>query len=147
MGMETCLQTSISTNIEIYDTNGLICKTSNTLTNKGRSIIGQLLLSNKKIDSVILSEEENTGLTQLMPKDAVYLDIINYYSTISNTTGELTINIETSADVSTTGSITLNSIGLAMGDVLFSVANAGGIALGSNPISILYQIKIKLTQL
>lgn len=147
MALESCLSANLSTNIEITnrDTGELLCKTSNTLTNKGKSLIGNLLTTQSKIDSIILSNTVNTGVTQLMFADAVYLDVVNSYSTISTTTGVLTINIEASADGGVFSG-TLNSIGLAVGDVLFSVADGGAITIGANPISVLYQIKLELTQ-
>lgn len=146
--METCstLNANITTNIEIRDIDGnLLCQSSNTLTQRGISILPDLLSSTRFIDAIMLSQLGNDGANSTLPSDAIQLEIANYFSSRSSSTGALILNYEANA---TTGGVpsgtNVNSLGLVSDDVLFSVADTG-FTTGDTPIAILYQINITLT--
>jgi hypothetical protein len=146
LGIISTLNVEFDTNIEIIDNNGnIIWRGHNTITDVGRGLLHLLLSSTAHIDSLVVSQLVNSGTSQRMFGDATYLDIINSYATSSGTYNyynfEAYMSLEDLAGLSQ-----LNSIGLAVGDKLFTVANTGGLVVGSTPLSILYQIKVRLIQ-
>ena len=140
--METNLH--LSTNIEIYQDNKLICHTHNTLTNSGKGAIHKLLTSTASINKLALSYLASTQTTDTtMYSDAVIADIDNSYATLSG--GNIVINFETEISGLTAGQI--NRLGLAVGsDFLVTTANTGGISISNTPLFILYQIRLAITQ-
>ena len=140
--METNLH--LSTNIEIYQDNKLICHTHNTLTNSGKGAIHKLLTSTASINKLALSylASKQTIDTPMYP-DAVLKEIDNTYFTFSG--GDIIMNFETEISGLTAGHI--QRLGLAVGDnLLFTTADTGGISVSNTPIFVLYQIRLGITQ-
>ena len=138
---------SLSTNIEIYENDKLLYTTHNTLTRQGKAILHKLLTTTASINKLALSYLQG-DITEdtTMFSDAVLYDITNTYFTTSSATGQLIFNFEVNIPNPTIGQ-TLYRLGLAVGDtILFSVANAGGIGVGGNPLTILYQIRLRITE-
>lgn len=152
--METCstqdkTMIEISTNIEIRSaiTGELLCQTENTLTNQGKALIGTLLATTRRIDKIILSEEVSSGETQTFPADALELEITNFFSSISPSTGALTLNFEGGASLAElSGYSTIRTIGLASVSTLTNTAPAN-FSVGSTPLNALYQIKLTITSI
>ena len=148
MEISSSVDSIMSTNIIVRDEKGKKLHDydiSNTITKTGRNLLHSFISSPNYIDGMVLSEQTNTGATQDMPSDAIISDISDTYFTISG--NDILFNFEanyTPDDLG--GNKTIRSIGLAQGNNLFSVASAGSIIAGSTAISILYQIKITLTQ-
>jgi len=140
--METNLH--LSTNIEIYQDNKLICHTHNTLTNSGKGAIHKLLTSTASINKLALSylTSKQTVDTPMYP-DAVFKEIDNTYFTFSG--GDIIMNFEVEISGLTAGQI--QRLGLAVGgNLLFTTANTGGISVSNTPLFILYQIRLGITQ-
>ena len=138
---------SLSTNIEIYENDKLIYTTHNTITRQGRASLHKLLTSTASINKMALSYLQG-DITEdaTMFTDAVLYDITNTYYTTSSATGQLIFNFEVNIPNPTIGK-TLYRLGLAVGDkVLFTVANAGGVGVGGNPLTVLYQIRLLITE-
>ena len=140
--METNLH--LSTNIEIYQDNKLICHTHNTLTNSGKGAIHKLLTSTASINKLALSYLTSTQTVDTpMYPDAVLKEIDNTYFTFSG--GDIIMNFEAEISGLTAGQI--QRLGLAVGDnLLFTTANTGGISVSNTPIFVLYQIRLGITQ-
>ena len=140
--METNLY--LSTNIEVYQDNKLICQTKNTLTNSGKGAIHKLLTTTASINKLALSYLTSTQTIDTpMYKDAVLKEIDNTYFTFSG--GDIIMNFETEISGLTAGQI--QRLGLAVGDnLLFTTANTGGISVSNTPIFVLYQIRLGITQ-
>ena len=119
--METNLH--LSTNIEIYQDNKLICHTHNILTSSGKGAIHKLLTSTASINKLALSylTSKQTIDTPMYP-DAVLKEIDNTYFTFSG--GDIIMNFETEISGLTAGQI--QRLGLAVGNnLLFTTANTG----------------------
>ena len=145
--MHEKLTISLDTNIEIYnDKNELLYQTHNTLTNLGKANIHSLLTSTAHINKLGLSPTTSTLAPELQTIEGFTLfDITDSYFTYSS--GDLIMNFATNikqADLQPLTSI--NRLGLCINsDVLFTVASSGSLSVGSSSISILYQIRLKIT--
>ena len=145
--MHEKLTISLDTNIEIYnDKNELLYQTHNTLTNLGKANIHSLLTSTAHINKLGLSPTTSTLAPELQTIEGFTLfDITDSYFTYSS--GDLILNFATNikqADLQPLTSI--NRLGLCINsDVLFTVASSGSLSVGSSSISILYQIRLKIT--
>ena len=145
--MHEKLTISLDTNIEIYnDKNELLCQTKNTLTNLGKANIHSLFTSTAHINKLGLSPTTSTLAPELQTIDGfTVFDITDSYFTYSS--GDLIMNFVTNikqADLQRLTSV--NRLGLCIGDsVLFTVANTGALSIGSSSISILYQVRLKIT--
>ena len=145
--MHEKLTISLDTNIEIYnDKKELLCKTHNTLTSLGKANIHSLLTSTAHINKLGVSPITSTLAPELQTIEGFTLfDITDSYFTYSS--GDLIMNFATNikqADLQPLTSI--NRLGLCINsDVLFTVASSGSLSVGSSSISILYQIRLKIT--
>jgi hypothetical protein len=137
----------LSTDIFIYQQVELLCHTHNKLTRQGKAILHKLLTTTASINKIALSYTEG-GITEdtTMFPDAQLYDITNTYFTTSSATGQLIMNFEANIPSPTIGQV-LYRLGLAVGDTtLFTVASAGGVGVGGNPLTVLYQIRIAITE-
>lgn len=145
--MHENLTISLDTNIEIYnDKNELLYQTKNTLTNLGKANIHSLLTSTAHINKLGLSPITSTLAPELQTIEGFNLfDITDSYFTYSS--GDLILNFICNIKQSELQTLTsVNRLGLCInGDVLFSVANTGALSVGSSSISILYQVRLKIT--
>ena len=145
--MHEKLTISLDTNIEIYnDKNELLYQTHNTLTSLGKANIHSLLTSTAHINKLGVSPITSTLAPELQTIEGFTLfDITDSYFTYSS--GDLIMNFATNikqADLQPLTSI--NRLGLCINsDVLFTVASSGSLSVGSSSISILYQIRLKIT--
>ena len=136
-----------STDIYIYSQGELLCHTHNKLTRQGKAILHKLLTTTASINKIALSYTEGsiTEGTTMFP-DAQLYDITNTYFTTSSATGQLIFNFEANIPSPSAGQV-LYRLGLAVGsDTLFTVANAGGVGVGGNPLTVLYQIRLTITE-
>ena len=146
MHQHSQINISLSTNIEIYENNKLLYTTHNTITRLGKANIHRLFTTTASINKLALSYlKGNVTEDATMFNDANLYDITNTYFTTSSTAGQIIMNFEANIPGPPSGK-SLYRLGLAIGDeVLFTVANAGGIGVGGNPLTVLYQIKLLLT--
>ena len=138
-------QLQYSTDIYIYSQGELLCHTHNKLTRMGKYYIHKLLTTTANINKIALSYLQGTVTEDtVMFNDADLYDITNTYFTVSS--GQIIMNFEANIPSPPSGK-SLYRLGLAISDdVLFTVANAGGIGVGGNPLTVLYQIGLKITE-
>ena len=145
--MHEKLTISLDTNIEIYnDKNELLCQTHNTLTSLGKANIHSLLTSTAHINKLGLSPLISTLAPELQTIEGFTLfDLSDTYFTYSS--ADLILNFICNikqADLQ--GLVSINRLGLCINDsVLFTVSNTGALSIGASSISVLYQVRLKIT--
>ena len=143
--LQSSTNLQLSTDIFIYQNGELLCHTHNKLTRAGKFSIHKLLTTTANINKIALSYLQGTVTEDTtMFNDADLQDITNTYFTTSS--GQIIMNFEANIPSPPSGK-SLYRLGLAISDdTLFTVANAGGIGVGGNPLTVLYQIRLSITE-
>jgi len=117
------------------------------ITRIGAALLANILLTNKKIDQIIISEEEhngiNTKLSTFSQKDII--DIVDARATRDSATNKTILLFNTKENASNLTTRVIRSMGIVSNNEVVAIKNANRTVRPDEVLSLTYYMPIKLT--
>jgi len=128
------------------DNNKLIGKGKNTVTKRGRIIIGNCIMGTSRLNSIAVSAIDNEGKATTFFIDATYLDIEigKSFVSVDGSTSNLVIRIDASGE-RPEGLNNIKSVGVALDKEMVTASTVSNLDVsGETTINISYKLEFKI---